>query len=231
MRKISFYLLLSVLLPLTTNAQEAVVANTKNNLNYASTFGISYGIDDDINAFRLSPNGYGNTFYKATAHYNIGINYGWMISKKVRPRIEINYVNESYGATWENANINSITKTTVNLYNVNLSFHLDYMLVNSNNFQLFVSPALKWEFNVARDEKNILDDGTHDWANYNGIIAENLRNNVGASVSTILKYNITKGLGITLTPDYTLFVRKFVPSNDKLYQRLSINLGVEFNFL
>jgi hypothetical protein len=230
MRKISFYLFLIVLMPLTSNAQESVVANAKKNSDYASNFGINSGVDNNINAYRLYPNSEGNNFYKVSTHYNIGIDYGWMVSKKFRPRIELKYVKMSYGVGWDNANISSIKESIVNLYNFDINFHMDYLLLNANKFQLFVSPALKWEFNIAREEKNLKYDGSDNWASYNGIISENPRNLIGGAVSTILKYNIIKNIGITLTPEYTLFFRNFIKSNSKCYQRTSVNFGVEFNF-
>jgi hypothetical protein len=153
-----------------------------------------------------------------------------MVSKKFRPRIELKYVKMSYNAGWDNANIPSLKETVVNLYNLDINLRMDYMLLDVSKFQLFVSPALKWEFNIYREEKNTKYDGSYNWANYNGIITENLRNILGGAVSTIFKYNITKNIGITVTPEYTLFFQNFLRSNDKSYQRASVNFGVEFNF-
>jgi hypothetical protein len=56
MRKICFYLLLIALIPMTANAQVAAAANTKKSIDYASAFGLSYGIDNNINGYRLTPN-------------------------------------------------------------------------------------------------------------------------------------------------------------------------------
>ena len=46
----------------------------------------------------------------------------------------------------------------------------------------------------------------------------------------IFKYKITDRIGVTLTPDYTIFFREYVKANTKVYQRASANLGFEFSF-
>jgi hypothetical protein len=217
-------------MPIAANAQNDIVAKEKESIGYAFTFGFNSGIDNDINAYRLNPNYSGNNFYNNKPHFNIGLDYGMMVSKKFRPRIELKYVKMSYNAGWDNANIPSLKETVVNLYNLDINLRMDYMLLDVSKFQLFVSPALKWEFNIYREEKNTKYDGSYNWANYNGIITENLRNILGGAVSTIFKYNITKNIGITVTPEYTLFFQNFLRSNDKSYQRASVNFGVEFNF-
>jgi hypothetical protein len=216
-------------MPIVTNAQETVVVNTKDKISYASTIGINGGINNDINAYRLNDNSFGNNFYSGKSHFNFGLDYGMMISKKVRPRLELKYVQMSYNVGWNNANIPTIKESVVNLHNFDINFRLDYMLLDSKKFQMFISPALKWEFNLNREEKNTRYDETYNWAKYNGIITENSKNLLGGGLAAILKYNVTKNIGLTVTPEYTLFFRNFVRTNDKCYQRTSINFGLEFN--
>jgi hypothetical protein len=229
MRKIFFYLFLIELIPVTAYAQDAT-DKTKNRIDYAYTFGINTGINYNINGYRINPNSSGNNFYGSNIQYNIGVDYGMMITKKFRPRFELKYVKMNYYAGWENTDLPLMQESVVNLYNFDIIFHMDYLLLNSGKFQFFVSPALKWELNIGREENNLRSDGKDNWKNYNGIISENSRNLLGSSLSTIFKYNITKNIGITATPEYTLFFRNFVRSNDKCYQRSSLNVGVEFNF-
>jgi hypothetical protein len=238
MRKIFIYLFLIILISVSANAQVATVKNTdatkntdaKKNIDYASAFGISFGTDDNINGFKLNPNSEGNNFYKGNTHYNIGLSYGWMVTNKLRPRVELKYSKLSYGVGWANSNLPAITKSDVNLYDFGINLRADYMLLDANKFQMYVSPALKWEFNLRKEVHNTMNDGTDNWGNYNDVLNENPNNLIGGAVSAIFKYNIVKKVGITLTPEYTYFFRKFVTSNDKSYQRLSVNLGVEFNF-
>jgi hypothetical protein len=234
MRKITIYLLLLILIPFSVNAQKAQVntpaTDIKKSIDYASAFGISYGIDDNINAYKLSSNSEGNNFYKGDTHYNIGLSFGWMISKRFRPRIEFKYTKLSYHVGWADSNIPSIYESIVNMYNLGINLRADYVLLNVKKFQMFVSPAVKWEFGVNAEEHNLMNDGTDNWGSYNGVIEENPRNLVGGSVAAIFKYNIVKKIGITLTPEYTYFLRNFVLANDNSYNRLSINIGVEYNF-
>ena len=213
---------LVALLPLTIYAQEKS--------RYAYTIGVYGGIDRNINGYRLSPNDYGNDFYSPSLLWNAGLDYGLMVTDKLRPRIEFKYLQQRYKVGWENGNISAMKESVVYLYNFDVNLRLDYLLLNKPKFQIFASPAIKWEFTSDKDEKNIRKDGTNNWANYNGIINENPGNLFGGAVAVILKYNVTKNIGITCTPDYTMFINKYVESNSKLCQRISLGCGVEFNF-
>jgi hypothetical protein len=216
------FLILLVLMIASVNAQDKKASTI--------TIGINSGIDNNINAYRLTPNTFGNNFYSNRPQYNIGIDYGMMITEKFRPRVELKYVQLSYGAGWDDANISTLKESTVTLNNFDFNIHMDWLLISSSKFQIFVSPGLKWELNLNRTVKNIRISGSHNWANYNGIVSENSKNLLGGSLSTILKYNITDKIGITMTPEYTLFFRNFVRSNNELYQRVGVNFGLEFGF-
>ena len=229
MRKICFYLLLLALIPMSANAQVTTATNAKKTIDYASAFGLSYGIDNNINGYKLASNPTGNTFSKGTTRYNIATSFGWMISSRWRPRIELKYTKLNYNVDLVNS-IPTIVNSVVNMFNFDINLHADYLFLNTNKFQIFLSPAVKWEFNISREEHNFFSDGTKNWGNYNGVINENPRNLLGGSVAAIFKYNIIRNIGLTLTPEYTMFFRKFVLANDKSYQRFSVNFGVEFNF-
>jgi hypothetical protein len=207
-----------------------VGANAQDVNKYAYTIGIYGGIDCNINGYRLNPNNYGNEFYSVTPTWNMGLDYGLMVSKKLRPRIEFKYLQQKYKVGWENANISTMQESFVYLYNFDVNLRADYLLLNKPKFQIFASPALKWEFTSGKNEKNIRKDGTHNWDNYNEIITENPGNLFGGAVSAILKYNVTKYIGLTVTPEYTLFFSKYAEGNDKKFQRTSLGSGLEFNF-
>jgi hypothetical protein len=222
MKKIIFSLFLLISLSIGLFAQNDPVI--------AYTFGINSGADNNINAYRFNPNSAENSFSAGNVHFNIGVDYGMMISKRLRPRIELKYVEMSYNAGWEETNVSTIKESIVKLSNFNINFRLDYLLLSSKKFQVFVSPGLKWEFPVTSQEKNIKYDGTYNWANYNGISSANPGSLLGGAVSTILKYNFTKKVALTVTPEYTLFFKEFSSGNNKSFQRTSINFGFEFNF-
>lgn len=222
MRRRILYLALFAILPLTAYSQDTS--------KYVFTIGIYGGIDRNINGYKLDQNNYGNDFYAVAPTWNIGLDYGLMVTDKFRPRISFKYVQQRYKVGWENANIVTMQESVVYLYNFNVSLSADYLLLNSPKFQMFASPGVVWEFTSGKNEKNIKKDGTHNWANYNEIVTENPGNILGGAASAIFKYNLTKYIGITVTPEYTLFFRNYVKSNNKGYQRMSLGFGVEFNF-
>ncbi len=226
MKKRIVYLAVVALLPLMVQSQEVK--------NYAFIIGAYGGIDMNNNGYRMLTNYYGNEFSASgITSWNIGLDYGVMVKNKLRPRIEAKYLQMKYFADWDNANLDNLDKSTVFLFSGNVNLRLDYLLLNSPKFQIFVSPAVKWEFVIDREVKNFIKPefgGGHNWRSYNDIINENPRSIMGGAVSGIIKYNVTKYVGLTLSPEYTLFFRKFVKVNDKAYSRTGLNVGVEINF-
>jgi len=227
MKKLFFCLFLIALMPIVASAQEEVQLDEEGSFS----IGINGGIDNNINAYRLDANSNKNEFSSSNPQYSWAIDFGYMVNEKFRPRLEFKHVKMSYSANWDNTIDPTVHKeTVVDLENCNINFHLDYLLLNKKKFHVFVSPGLKWEFNYKNDIKNINYTGTHNHRNYNKILDEYPKNILGGSFSAIFKYNITRHIGITLTPEYTIFFRKYVTSNDKPYQRVSANFGVEFKF-
>lgn len=217
------FIILVALLPLTAIAQEESES--------AVIIGISGGFDKGINAYKLDSNTEGNTFSSSDPNYNIALNFGILASPKLRPRLELRYSQMAYTADWDNTTLSTmLQESKVKLYYFDVNFHLDYLLFNSSKFQIYASPALKWEFNINKECKNTKVDGTYNYKQYNDVITENPNNILGGGVSAIFKYNISKNISITLSPEYTVFFREFVKANDKIYQRTSVNLGVEFKF-
>ncbi|HPT21239.1 MAG TPA: hypothetical protein PLR88_04770 [Bacteroidales bacterium] len=238
MKKTFIYLFFIALIPTMANAQEAIVANAQST-NYAYTIGISTGIDHNINAYRLKPTTEGPVkgaaFTAGDNLFNIGFDFGMVINSKLRPRLEFKYVKMNYKVDMSNADVLNFLSSEVYMHNIDLNLRLDYFLYNANKFQILLSPAAKWELNSSREEKNTTIDpsnpyyGNVNWKNYKGIYDENSKNLFGGGVSAIFKYNIIKNVGITVTPEYTLFFRNFVRSNEDLYSRASINVGLEWN--
>jgi hypothetical protein len=202
-----------------------------------STFyiGMNTGIDYNVNAYKLDANKFGNTFYGENNKklYNLGIDFGMMVTNRFRPRIEIKYVKMAYGVYWKentlfNKNGSEIVETKVGIFNGNLNLHLDYMAINTNKFQAFISPGLKYEFLADKEMENIFKDGTKSFNEHNEVYDQYPKKVAGGSMTMILKYNITKNIGLTLTPEYTLFFREYLEDNDKLYQRFSCFIGLEY---
>jgi hypothetical protein len=241
MKKISLFFILFAFVTMALNAQDK--QDTKNTqeiikLGYAYTVGLNVGYDNYFNAVRRLPNHSYNDFYSLNSlktHYSFGLDYGFMISRKFRPRIEFKFTELGYGVGWSNTPYDvSLIKSEVTMYDLSLNLRMDYMIIDKNKFQMFLSPGFKWEAAADKQVKNfrreILQGEDHSWDNYNDIINECPNNIAGGSLSAIMKYNITKKVGIVVVPDYTLFFREWVKSNNTIYQRLSVNFGVEFNF-
>jgi hypothetical protein len=225
MKRKGIYLAFIALLPLIAYSQEVEVKN------YTYTVGAYLGIDKNINGYRMIENAYNNTFSASgITSWNFGFDYGYMINSKLRPRIQAKYFQMRYNANWDNANLEDLSQSTVYLFCGSANLRLDYLFFNSPKFQAFLSPALKWDFVIDREVKNIRPDGTHNWRSYNDIIDENPRSIMGGAVGALFKYNVTKNIGITVSPEYTYYFRNFVRVNDKSYQRMSISAGIEFNF-
>jgi hypothetical protein len=220
MSRLIFSLVLITLLPLLSLAQEKEYI----------TIGFNGGIDQNINAYKLDTNDFGNSFSKTGMPYNLGIDFSIMASDKIRPRFEFKYMESHYKAKWNPDSPYPITESEVKLYNIGFNLHIDYLLLDKTKLKVFVSPGIKWELNIGNECRNSISDGSYSYKNYHRINTENPDNILGGSLGLLMKYKIAKKVGITFTPDYTVFFRNYVRANDALYQRLSLNLGLEYNF-
>jgi len=183
--------------------------------------GINGGLDYNMNAYKLDKNeSYGYAYYGISPRYNIGLDFGLKVSKKLRPRIEIKYVNVKYGIDWS-PSVYQFGTTVTNVNYVDFNLHLDYLLISIKKFQLFVSPAVKSELEMRHSISS---------TNWNILELKHPGKILGGAVSAIIKYNLSKNFGITLTPEYTMFLKPFATGNDKPYQRFSSNIGIEYKF-
>lgn len=237
MKRIIPILLLFVLISSVGNAQDILLDIAKNTAKKKAprtrnlfSVGLSYGVDKNFNAFRATANKFGNDFHNDKLYTNATLDLGIYASKKLRFRVESKYVRMGYKADWKNADFPTIKETVVDLYNFAGCFHIDYNVTSIKKLDLSLSAGFKWEFTSDYKFYNKRTDGTTDEGDYYNIINEYPSDIYGATLSGILKYNITKHIGITMTPEYTFFFDKFVPTNDKYYQRFSLNAGLEFAF-
>jgi hypothetical protein len=109
----------------------------------------------------------------------------------------------------------------INLDYFDFNFHIDYSLFSTKKFQLFVSPAFKYEFQTGYSLSS---------RKWNFLVLKQPSSIIGGSLSTIFKYKVSKHFGLTLTPEYTVFAHPFATGNDKSYQRFNANFGMEFCF-
>lgn len=182
--------------------------------------GFSAGWVTNSNAYKASTTRAGGKYFGINPRYNIGADFGVQISKRMRPRIEIKYVNVKYGIDW--SGFSNIGQTIGNLDYLDMSFHFDYLLLSKKRFELFVSPAIKYEVETGYSIFNNY--------NFNEGLLHDPSDIFGGAVSGIFKYNVTDHIGFTFTPEFTYFAHSFTTGNTKPYLRTSYNLGFEIKF-
>ncbi len=200
------------------------------------TMGLNSGLDYDINAYQIPINQrYNYQYFSRPEQYNIGMDFGVALTKRIRTRVELRYVNSQYGVRW-NVGITDpsqafdMQKSIQNINNFDLNFHFDYLLTTWKKLDIYVSPGVKYEFATGDYLHTFLSDGPSTSTNW-AYLYPAFPKNIGAgSLDLLFKYNFTKHFGLTITPDYTLFFRPYDSSNWQWYQRLSLNAGFEFRF-
>lgn len=196
------------------------------------TLGVNSGLDHNFNAFQIKPNAeYNYTYYGINNQYNIGIDLGIGFTKKVRGRVELKYVNGSYGMNYENSSVaNTFVKTIWNINNMDFNIRVDYLLCSVKKFEIFASPGLKYEFFTGQYIQTTLPNKSVTSRRFDIQLDEYPASILGGAMEILFKYNISKNIGVTLIPEYTYFFRNYVKTNDKAYSRFSANAGFEFKF-
>lgn len=192
--------------------------------------GLNSGLDFNINAYNIAQNNYNKTqtdpnhqykFYGIRPRYNIGFDMGLQVSQKLRPRLELKFVNLKYGISYNPSVFQNVGNTIINVNYFDINFHMDYLWLTKSKFQLFVSPALKYEYKIG---EAVGGD------NFNFLSIDHPSYDFGGAVSAIVKYNFTKHWGATFTPEYTCFIKPFSAGNGAPYQRITTNFGFEYKF-
>ncbi|MDP2890700.1 MAG: hypothetical protein Q8P34_17265 [Bacteroidota bacterium] len=193
------------------------------------SFGYIIGGGQNSNGYRLTTDGHGFVYSEGGILFSTGINTSFFVTERLRPRLEFTYSEMKYGMDLSGFNSDfykSVTKT-MNL-NVNLNF--DYLVLNKNKFQLFLSPGFVSEFVVGRTHKNYFTDGTVNFANYNVFTQQYPSAIAGANFSILAKYKLNEHFGLTLTPGYNYYFRNYMSVNEKAYTRALLNFGVEYTY-
>ena len=217
---------LSLILSVAT-AQEYKVTETSNKSKIS--FGFNIGGGQNSNGYRLTTDAAGFNYFEGGILFTTGINASMFITEKLRPRIEIAYSEMKYGFDWGDSYTtldNTLTKTM----NLNLNLNLDYLVINKNKFQLFLSTGIVTEYVMGSINRNNHYDGTANFNNYSIITEQYPKSIAGANFSILAKYKLTENFGFTVTPGYNYYFRKYVTDNDKAYSRSLLNFGVEYTF-
>ena len=221
----------------------AVSAVNAQNEEYI-TIGINGGGVYNINGYRKDTNHYGNKFQNGIPGYNTAIDLGIRTSARTRFRFEVEHEEFHYEALWDTTKQSpviksKIYKTRVKVWNMGINLRFDYKIAESEKWKVFVSPGFLWEFNIARESKNLKTPYENpmehsirkrSYKNYNEIAYENPNHILGNNVQLLCKYKIAKHIALTITPEYYIYYRGIVKHNGAPYQRLTLNGGVEFNF-
>ncbi|MFA5330384.1 MAG: hypothetical protein WC384_21505 [Prolixibacteraceae bacterium] len=193
------------------------------------SFGFNIGGGQNSNGYRLTPDDYGFEYYEGDALFTTGLNVSMFVTERLRPRFEFAYSEMKYGLIWGDSYTN-FDKTVTKTMNLNLNLNLDYLVLNGKKFQLFFSPGIVTEYVVGSTHKNYHTDGTTNMNNYNPITDQYPKSIAGANFSILAKYKLTEHVGLTVTPGYNYYFRKYVTTNDKPYTRSLLNFGVEYTF-
>jgi hypothetical protein len=203
---------------------------SQDSIKHHVSIGLNTGIGLNINGYKLSPDeSTGFSYYGVNPHYSFGVDLGFRLAKKYRLRFEYRFQKMQYGMKW-GENYPDFDHTVTSISESGFSCHLDYLTFATKKIQVFISPGILYELVVKDSYENTMSDGDVNSKYYSVLNKQYPKDILGGNLSAIVKYKLNNSIGITLTPSYTCFFHKFLESNDKPYQRLSLNLGVEFSF-
>jgi hypothetical protein len=222
-----FYIFFTILI--RANAQEATAQEIDISIDHRFSVGINGGIGYNSNAYRFDTDNNGFTYYSLDKNYSYGGYLGFLITKKIKARLELGFYQMSYGMNWNMQNSDFYkTETTLSYFTSKLS--VDYLFLSGRKFQFFASPYLTSELLTDCENYNIFIDGSSNYKTYNLITKQYPKSILGLGASILAKYKVTEKIGVTLSTYYTYYLRNFVRANDKPYQRIGLNMGVEYSF-
>jgi hypothetical protein len=195
------------------------------------SFGFNGGYDYNMNAYKMEPEqSTGLMYYNKPDQWNIGADFGVNVTKKFRPRIELKYVHTSFGTkNSPTSNQPYLRRTITQVHYFDMNLRLDYKIIDAGKFTAYLSPAIKWEIQTGVKSKTYKEGYHSTISRFTTETAYPTYLGAGA-LAIQMKYKVTDYLGITFSPEYTMFFRNYIRSNNKPYMRASANLGFEFAF-
>jgi hypothetical protein len=167
--------------------------------------------------------------YEGKTDFHAGGDLGLQMGKNARFHAILNYVQFTYGQTNGDPS-EDLTECEMRIGSLSLTPALDIRFWSLKKFDFYASGGYTMEWVVDMKETNQWKDGSttdkiYMDKNYNSFVS-------GPTGSILLKYNLSKNLGITLKPSYTYYLKKFYDKNELgNLQRISIGIGVEYLFL
>ncbi|MBN2275895.1 MAG: hypothetical protein JXR41_04575 [Bacteroidales bacterium] len=184
------------------------------------------GYDYNLNKY-YDENNY--TGFEGHSDFNAGLHLGTTLGKRIRFRTSVNYAQFTYGRNPMNEQL-YISESTMRISNINLNPMLDGCLFLSDKFNLYLYAGYRFEWVVDSYEESIVRE-TGKTKDTRYIDRNYTTFNNGPLGGIILKYKAGKHLAFTFEPGFTYFLKEFYYQNDGNLQRISANIGIEWQFL
>lgn len=185
---------------------------------------LSAGCDENSHKY-YSPVNY-LKFEDAKTDYNLGLSLGYRLSDIVRARMEFQYATLNYGHQFLNSI--ELSKSEMTLNTLSFNPKVDFKFFTFSNFNFYLTTGLRFEYVLNADQETMRTDG--EVSEYNYISTDYDDSWIGIGGGLILKYNVSKHLGIIASPEYNYYFNKIYYKNDGTLKRCSANMGIEWIF-
>lgn len=223
MKKVSVVVLITVLALLNGLCQEKEKS--------LISAGINIGMDYNNNAYLMITDSHGFTYYSMNPNLSFGLNLGYFVTKRFRPRFEMEYFYLKYGMNWNLGEDSDFDQTRTTVHYLDLNLHLDYALILGKSIDLFISPGLISDLARGRQYMNLMKDEDDDNEYEYNVLSENYPKAImGASLSLPFRIKVNDYVRLSLEPEYTYFFHKFMKENSSPYSRMSFKVGLEYDF-
>jgi hypothetical protein len=196
-------------------------SQSKGSIGFKAGYDQNYFIYDDL---------YGNNF-SAFPDFNIGADASLYLNDNIRLRAELKYANVSYTREYNNPGSldQNIEYSTLAINNLNINPFVDFKLFSiKDKFDFYYTFGMKVEFSVGDRQRSFTYGGEKIDKSFITDIHKDVM--LGSGTGFILKYNVNKNLGITLSPEATIFYGEYYEKNNWHYVRSSVNVGFEWTF-
>jgi len=152
------------------------------------------------------------------------------LGKRFRLGAEVEYNNVSFTRQYNflNPEATSIDRTKMAIHNLAVNPNLDFRFFTIGKLDVYASTGLQLEFTLTDYQRTFLMNGDKLTSKYVERDYSDFRTGVNGSV--VFNYNINSSLAVVLAPKYTYFFDPLFPRNEYNFQRLGVNLGVEWKF-
>lgn len=194
-------------------------------------FGVNAGISFTNNNFVSTPVA-GAEFDSKPRAFFLSV-AGVQINDKNRVRLDLSKsrvkskLDYNYNAPQpDDPSIPDYSELSIKMATINLNY--DYRVAGSEKFDIFSSAGLRALLSSNKKEYTTYLDGRREETET--VIMDFNRNLFGVGAGLVAKYNYTNKVGISFTPDYTVYSRGFNKGDNKRLTRLSFAIGIESRF-